>query len=92
MIFSGSGSYIEEIKMEKETLHVKKNDLVMVISEKTREKRKVLSVLSKQKPGHSGTKKFIKRHTAPAASKDRGALSRREDDQMFPCDAVCTTL
>jgi large subunit ribosomal protein L24 len=65
--------------MEIKKLHVKKNDLVMVIAGKDKGKSgKVLSVFSKKNRVIVEKVNFIKRHTRPSAKQRQGGIIERE--------------
>ena len=65
--------------MERKKLHVKKNDLVMVIAGRDKGKSgKILSVLSKKNRVIVEKVNFIKRHTRPSAKQRQGGIIERE--------------
>jgi len=65
--------------MERKKLHVKKNDLVMVIGGRDKGKSgKVLSVLPKKNRVIVEKVNFIKRHTRPSTKQRQGGIIERE--------------
>ena len=65
--------------MERKNIHVKKNDLVMVIAGRDKGKSgKVLSVLPKKNRVIVEKVNFIKRHTRPSAKQRQGGIIERE--------------
>ena len=65
--------------MERKKMHVKKNDLVMVIAGKDKGKSgKVLSVLSKKNRVIVEKVNFIKRHVRPSAKNRQGGIIQKE--------------